>query len=162
MYSFTFFTLTFFYMYICIFAYFHIFIFSYVFFYIFCIFYLNFSIICVSDFVLRYMWLNVCMWLFVNVCNFTCKYSKYKYKYKSKYKYKFSNVTLCYNINIGFYNLFLLVQGEVHDEANICDPNLTRSTKLRGTQSSPEVSYRSTDFHAPENLTFQPSKLQSK
>ena len=35
---------------------------------VFCILYFNFSIICVSDYVLLYMWLNVCVWLYVNVC----------------------------------------------------------------------------------------------
>ena len=31
---------------------------------------------------------------------------------------------------------------------------VTRSTKLRGAQCSPELSLRSTDFRAPENLIF--------
>ena len=32
---------------------------------------------------------------------------------------------------------------------------VTRSTKLRGAQRSPELGLRSTDFRAPENLIFQ-------
>ena len=35
-------------------------------------------------------------------------------------------------------------------------PNDTRSTKLQGTQCSPELAFRSADFHVPENLIFQP------
>ena len=31
---------------------------------------------------------------------------------------------------------------------------VTRSTKLRGAQHSPELGLRSTDFRAPENLIF--------
>ena len=31
---------------------------------------------------------------------------------------------------------------------------VTRCTKLRGTQHSPEFSLRGTDFHAQENLIF--------
>ena len=31
---------------------------------------------------------------------------------------------------------------------------VTRSTKLQGAQRSPELRFRSTDFHAPENLIF--------
>ena len=31
---------------------------------------------------------------------------------------------------------------------------VTRSTKLRGAQRSPELGLRSTDFRAPENLIF--------
>ena len=31
---------------------------------------------------------------------------------------------------------------------------ITRCTKLRGVQRSPELSLRSTDFRAPENLIF--------
>ena len=52
---------------ICIFLCFHIFIivyfyiFLHFYFYIFYIFHFNFSIICVSDYVLLYMWLNVCV-----------------------------------------------------------------------------------------------------
>ena len=33
-------------------------------------------------------------------------------------------------------------------------PNVTRSTKLRGIQHSPELALRSTDFCVPENLIF--------
>ena len=33
-------------------------------------------------------------------------------------------------------------------------PNDTRSTKLRGTQGSPELAFRSTNFCVPENLIF--------
>ena len=32
--------------------------------------------------------------------------------------------------------------------------NVTRSTKLRGAQRSPELALRSTDFRSPENLIF--------
>ena len=32
--------------------------------------------------------------------------------------------------------------------------NIARSTKLRGTQRSPELAFRSTDFCVPENLIF--------
>ena len=31
---------------------------------------------------------------------------------------------------------------------------VTMSTKLRGTQRSPELALGSTDFHVPENLIF--------
>ena len=33
-------------------------------------------------------------------------------------------------------------------------PKVTRKTKLRDTLCSPELSFRSTDFHVPENLIF--------
>ena len=33
-------------------------------------------------------------------------------------------------------------------------PNATRSTKLRGTQRSPENAFRTTEFRVPENLIF--------
>ena len=33
-------------------------------------------------------------------------------------------------------------------------PNVTRSTKLRGAQRSPELTFRSTDIRVPENLMF--------
>ena len=33
-------------------------------------------------------------------------------------------------------------------------PNVTGSTKLRGAQRSPKLSFRSTDFRVPENLIF--------
>ena len=33
-------------------------------------------------------------------------------------------------------------------------PNVTRSTKLRGAQRSPEIAFRSTDFCVPKNLIF--------
>ena len=32
--------------------------------------------------------------------------------------------------------------------------NVKRSAKLRGTQRSPELAFRSTDFRVPENLIF--------
>ena len=32
--------------------------------------------------------------------------------------------------------------------------NVTRSTKLRGVQRSPELAFRSIDFRVPENLIF--------
>ena len=34
--------------------------------------------------------------------------------------------------------------------------NVTRSTKSRGIQHAPELTFRSTDFRVPENLIFQP------
>ena len=40
---------------------------------------------------------------------------------------------------------------EVHNEMN---RKVTTSTKLQGTQRSPKLALRSTDFHAPENLNF--------
>ena len=59
----------FFYLYINRFPYFYISMFSCIFlFYIFNIFNFNSSIICVSDYVLLYMWLNVCFWLCINLC----------------------------------------------------------------------------------------------
>ena len=51
------------YLYVFIILYFHIFIH-----FCFSFFYFNFSIICVSEYVLLYMWLNVCVGLYVNVC----------------------------------------------------------------------------------------------
>ena len=56
-----------------------------------------------------------------------------------------------------FHNLFHLVQGEVPS-------NDTRSKKLRETQCSPKLAFRSTDFCVPENLVFPelnrgPSKI---
>ena len=33
-------------------------------------------------------------------------------------------------------------------------PNVTRSTKLSGTQHALELAFRSRDFHVPENLIF--------
>ena len=33
-------------------------------------------------------------------------------------------------------------------------PNVTRSTKLGNRQHFPELAFRSTDFHVPENLIF--------
>ena len=33
-------------------------------------------------------------------------------------------------------------------------PNVTRSTKLRGAQHSPEFAFKCTDFCVPENLVF--------
>ena len=33
-------------------------------------------------------------------------------------------------------------------------PNVTRCTKLRGAQRSPEIAFRSTDFCVLENLIF--------
>ena len=33
-------------------------------------------------------------------------------------------------------------------------PNITRSTKLRGAQRSPEIAFRRTDFCVRENLIF--------
>ena len=33
-------------------------------------------------------------------------------------------------------------------------PNATRSTKLRGTQRSPENAFRTMEFRVPENLIF--------
>ena len=37
-----------------------------------------------------------------------------------------------------------------------CVPcKVTRSTKLRSEQRSPELGLKSMDFHAPENLIFQ-------
>ena len=32
--------------------------------------------------------------------------------------------------------------------------NVTRSTKLRGAQRSPELAFRGADFRVPENLMF--------
>ena len=73
-------SIIFFYMYICIFPYLYIFTFSYfhnrifsyfqafLFLYIFHIFYLNFSIIRMSDYEFLYIWLNICVWLYFNVC----------------------------------------------------------------------------------------------
>ena len=40
--------------------------------------------------------------------------------------------------------------------------NVTRSTKLRGTQHSPELALSSTDFCSPENLIFPALKTQFK
>ena len=34
-------------------------------------------------------------------------------------------------------------------------PDVTRSTKLRGAQRSPKLTFRSMDFRVPENLIFQ-------
>ena len=54
-----------------------------------------------------------------------------------------------------FYNLFHLVHGQVHDKGIKGVPaNVTRSRKLRGTQYSPELAFRSTEFSSPENLIF--------
>ena len=33
-------------------------------------------------------------------------------------------------------------------------PNVTRTTKLRGAEHSPELAFRSTDFRVPGNLIF--------
>ena len=33
-------------------------------------------------------------------------------------------------------------------------PNIKRSTKLQGTQRSPELDFRITDFRVPKNLIF--------
>ena len=58
---------------ICVFLYFHIFIIVYFHIFIqFCFlyflyFYFNVSMICVSDYLLLHMWLNVCVYLYVNV-----------------------------------------------------------------------------------------------
>ena len=56
--------------------------------------------------------------------------------------------------HLSFHNLFHLGHDEVHDEANMCTSKVTRSTKLRGAQRSFELTFRSTDFHVPENLLF--------
>ena len=57
--------------------------------------------------------------------------------------------------NLSFHNLFHLVHNKVYDEANTCTlKKMSRSTKLRGAQSSSKLGLRSKDFRAPENLIF--------
>ena len=61
-----------------------------------------------------------------------------------------------------FHNLFHLVHGEYTMRQTCVPPNIRRSTKLQGTQYSPELDFRSMDFCVLENLTFSALKLPDK
>ena len=52
-----------------------------------------------------------------------------------------------------FHNLFHLVHVKVHNEENMCTSE-QEAQNLRGAKRSPELAFRSTDFHVPENLIF--------
>ena len=59
----------------------------------------------------------------------------------------------CFNIYLSIiYFIWYTVRNTMKQ---ICvPPNATRNTKLRGAQRSPELAFRSTDFHLPENVIF--------
>ena len=60
---------------------------------------------------------------------------------------------ICFNIYLSII-YFIWYRTTYKMRQTRVPPNITRSTKLRGTQPSLQLAFRSMDFHVPENLIF--------
>ena len=69
----------------------------------------------------------------------------------------YSCMWICFNIYLPII-YFICCMARYTMRLTHVPTKITKSTKLRGTQCSPELAFRSTDFCVPENLIF-PSLL---
>ena len=70
----------------------------------------------------------------------------------------YSCTWICFKVYLSIIYFIWCMAG--YTMRQTCVPlNITRSTKLRGMQCSPEIAFRSTDFCVPENLNFPALKV---